>query len=118
MIGIFSSDYTFHPGEYKCNSCGHETIIFIKSIYSLFSCTVNNKKCCNCGQIKETLADGDLIMRYDCPDGEDDPWQLQASFILDQDRYCSDCKNEIEEDWRKMAVTCSQCDGYMKFMIL
>ena len=62
-------------------------------------------------------SDGDLIMRYDWPDADDDPLQHQCTHMLVEDRYCTDCRDEvpIEADWRKLIVACSKCDSYMKF---
>ena len=77
---------------------------------------VGDKPCSNCHEVKNTLSDGDLIMRYDWPDSDDNPWQVQSAFMLDQDRYCEDCKAVVRKDWKKLVVTCSRCDGYMVFI--
>jgi len=114
---FLNSDHIFHPGEYKCVDCDHETIIFIRSDYNLFGCMETDKICSNCGNEHETLSDGDLIMRYDWPDPDAAPWQLQSAFMLDEDRYCDNCYHEVEHDWKKMVVACSRCDGYMKFQV-
>ncbi|SDM96888.1 hypothetical protein SAMN05421813_1316 [Daejeonella rubra] len=117
MIGLFKPGSTFYAGDYKCVDCGHRTIIFIDTKYDVFNLMESYQTCSHCEEEKDTLSDGDLIMRYDWPDADDDPWQLQCAYMLEEDRYCTDCRDEvpIRDDWRKMVVACSQCDGYMRF---
>src|SRR4051812_12950897 len=110
MTGLFESNHIFHTGQFSCNWCGHQTIIFIRDDYNLFGTMEDNKYCNNCNQVKYTVCDGDLIMRYDWPDADTAPWQMQGAFMLDEDRYCDDCAKVVPQDWRKMVVACSRCD--------
>lgn len=115
MSELFKSSHTYHTGEFCCTSCNHKTIILIDTNYSPFNCMQSYQTCSHCEEEKNTLSDGDLIMRYDWPDPDYDPWQMQCAFILEKDRYCRDCRDEVPilDDWRKMVVACSQCEGYM-----
>lgn len=115
MYSSFEPDHRYYANVYKCNSCPHETIIFIDTNYSMFAAMESDKLCCICNEVKSTVSDGDLIMRYDWPDPDQNPWQLQSGFMKDEDRYCKACKNKVKKNWRKIVVACSQCDGYMEF---
>jgi hypothetical protein len=118
MIGLFNSDQAFHVGGFKCVTCDHETMIFIRDDYDLFGCMESDQLCCNCKQIKHTLSNGDIIMRYDWPDADYDPWQPQCADVLPEDRYCTDCKPLVPKDWRKLVVVCSRCqnENYMVYL--
>ena len=76
-----------------------------------------NKVCSHCKEVREVVTDGDLIMRYDWEDADDAPWQLQSSFVDEADYLCTDCYAELvnlQEDWKKLCVMCSKCDGVMR----
>lgn len=113
---FFDPNKSYYSGNYKCINCDHETYIFVESDYSLFNLLQENKNCCLCGKTKPLVCDGDLIRRYDWHNPDNKPWQLQAAFLLEENQYCEDCKNKVPEDWKKMAVACSKCNGYMKFL--
>lgn len=111
----FDSGKKYLAGNFKCNSCEHETIIFINEDYSLMNVMVENKVCCVCNEIKELLTEGDLILRYDEFNPDTPPWQLQYSHIEDRHRICKDCfdKDISNNDWKKLRIYCTRCEGFM-----
>ncbi len=113
----FNSSKTYHAGEFCCKSCNHKTIIFIDTSYTLFDIYFEDRFCNSCAQEKEYVCDGTLILRYDWPDADDNPWQIQGAYVPEELKYCTDCRDEvpIPEDWKKLIVGCSQCDGDMIF---
>jgi len=115
MISAFDSNRTYHTGEFKCNNCHHETVIFIDTKYDMFGFGLANKICCVCKIENIDVSDADLILRYDWPDADDYPWQLQGATMHDKDRYCKKCRSQVLKDWKKFIVPCSRCDGYMEF---
>jgi hypothetical protein len=114
MHNPFISSAKYHAAEYKCINCLHQTIIFIDAKYSMFGLIISDKPCAVCKAVK-TLSDGDLVIRYDWPDADDNPWQLQCGFMREEDRYCKACRSKATKDWRKIIVACSKCDGYMEY---
>ena len=99
-----------------CIDCKHHTIVFIEDNYSLMNIMEVDKVCSKCGLHSDTVTDGDLIMRYDWPNADDEPWQLQSAFIDESDYLCTDCYEEVQntyEDWKRLRVACSQCNGVM-----
>lgn len=100
---------------YCCQACGHQTTIYIHSDYSMFNLMEVDKLCSCCGFVRNELSDGDLILRFDWPNPDNPPWQLQCASMKDKDRYCWDCKDKIKEDWRKLTIACSQCEGTMEY---
>ena len=117
MGKLFKDTSSYHAGEFKCITCDHSTIIFLDTKYDLFNLMESDQTCSHCEEEKDTLCDGDTILRYDWPNPHDKPWQPQCANLLEEDRYCIDCRDEvpIEADWRKLIVACSKCDSYMKF---
>jgi transcription elongation factor Elf1 len=115
MRSAFDSNSKYHTGEFKCSSCNHETIIFIDTKYDMFGSMETDKICCICNEVKDIVANADLILRYDWPDADDNPWQLQGATLKDEERYCKKCQKTVKRDWKKFIVACSKCDGYMEF---
>lgn len=117
MPPLFSSTHTYHAIEFRCTSCNHKTIIFIDTSYTLFDIYYEDRYCNICMLQKEYICDGTLILRYDWPDADDNPWQLQCADVVEDLKYCTDCRDEvpIPDDWKKLIVGCSQCDGDMRF---
>lgn len=115
MISAFDSNRTYHTGDYKCNKCQHETVIFIDTDYDMFGFGLSNKTCSICNVKNIDVTDADLILRYDWPDADDKPWQLQGATLQDKDRYCKKCSISVVRDWKKFIVACSKCSGYMEF---
>ncbi|WP_411275087.1 hypothetical protein [Daejeonella sp.] len=101
--------------DFQCAKCNHKTTVLIDNKYTLFDLYEVDRHCNSCGLEKEFVCEGTLIERYDWPDTGDDPWQLQCVYVPEEEKYCTDCRDEepIPDDWRKLVVACSQCDGDM-----
>ncbi len=110
----FTSGKKYIAGHFNCKSCIHKTIIFIEENYSLMNFMDVKKICDICKKQKEIVTDGDLILRYDYPEADNAPWQLQGAGVMDEDRICEDCyKLDTLNDWKKLIVNCTKCDGIM-----
>lgn len=116
MSILFKSGKKYIAVHVECMDCHHNTMFFIEDDYTLMNLMEVDKTCSRCGLTSDVVADGDLIMRYDWPDADEEPWQLQCAFIDESDYLCEGCYAEeqnIQDDWKKLKVTCSQCDGVM-----
>lgn len=115
-MGLFISNHKYYAGLFKCISCNHETTVFIDAKFTLFDLYDQDRYCNACRLDKEFVCDGTLIMRYDWPNADDNPWQLQCAYVPEDLKYCTDCRDEvpIPDDWRKLIVGCSQCNGDMR----
>lgn len=116
MNVLFNHGKKYIASHVGCISCKHESVVFIENDYSLMNIMEVDKNCSKCGLTSDVVTDGDLIMRFDWPDADEEPWQLQSAFIDESDYLCEDCYAEgqnIHEDWKKLRVSCSQCDGVM-----
>lgn len=115
MLSAFESDRTYHTGEFKCDKCNHQTVIFIDTDYDMFGFGLMDKTCSICTTRNTDVSDADLIIRYDWPNADDNPWQLQGATLHDKDRYCIKCSPATVRNWKKFIVACSKCDGFMEF---
>lgn len=116
MSTLFQSGKKYIAMQVTCMDCDHHTTVFIEDDYSLMNIMEVDKNCSKCGLVSDIVTDGDLIMRYDWPHADDMPWQLQSAFINESDYLCEGCYAEeqnIQNDWKKLKVACSQCDGVM-----
>lgn len=116
MFRPFQATIKYHAGEYHCIKCLHKTIIFVDTKYSMFGLMERDKICFLCNTLQPIVSDGSLIIRYDWPDADDYPWQLQAGYMKEEERYCKKCQNKVSKDWRKIIVTCSKCESYMEYI--
>lgn len=116
MSALFHFGKKYIAMQVACMDCHHNTTVFVEEDYSLMNIMEVDKTCSKCGVVSDLVTDGDLIMRYDWPDADDKPWQLQSSFIDESNYLCEACYAEEEntqDDWKKLKVACSQCDGVM-----
>jgi DNA-directed RNA polymerase subunit RPC12/RpoP len=102
--------HLFFSANYRCANCSHESEIFIDKDYDFYNISIR-KVCACCKEVKDNVCEGDLILRKDWPDPDNDPWQLQCAFILDDAGYCADCKEKYINDYKNLIVSCSKCDG-------
>ena len=116
MSNLFKTGKKYIAIQVACMDCDHFTTVFVDDDYSLINLMEDTKICSKCGLLSDVVTDGDLIMRYDWPDADEEPWQLQSAFIDESDYLCEACYAEeqnIQEDWKKLKVACSHCDGVM-----
>lgn len=105
---------SFFQTIYQCSKCNYIAEIYIQNDYDLFNIYSADEKCNVCG--KETdICDGDLIYRTDWPGFDETPWQLQCAYILDGKGYCKPCEVNHKLDYRSLTLSCSKCDGMMKY---
>lgn len=106
---------TSHPEKffssfYHCSKCDYTAEIFLNKNFSLYNICNSNSICGNCGIRKPIVCNGDLIIRKDWPNADNDPWQIQCAYIADEDGYCKDCEHCFTGDYKMLMVACPICD--------
>lgn len=99
---------SFFSAHYKCSNCNHETEIFLSLDYDFYNICNAHGVCACCNKEKDMICSGDLIWRYDWPEPDTDPWQLQCAYIPKETGHCGDCKQKYNSDYKNLTPTCSK----------